>query len=103
MTQLSLALVGFGNVGQAFARLLLRKQEQLAQAYDLTFTVTGIATGRHGQGRRGGNDRGEGDRPPWRSGRSAIQCGRAEAGPSAQPTAAGSDTDIRQESRHGRT
>lgn len=49
MTQLSLALVGFGNVGQAFARLLLRKQEQLAQAYDLTFTVTGIVTGRHGR------------------------------------------------------
>lgn len=49
MPQLSLALVGFGNVGRAFARLLLRKQDQLAQEFDLTFKVTGIVTGRHGQ------------------------------------------------------
>ena len=49
MTQLSVALVGFGNVGRAFARLLLRKQDQLARGYDLTVTVTGITTGRHGQ------------------------------------------------------
>lgn len=49
MPQLSLALVGFGNVGRAFARLLLRKQEPLARDYELTFKVVGIATGRHGQ------------------------------------------------------
>ncbi len=49
MTYLSLALIGFGNVGRAFARLLLRKREQLASEYRLDFRVTGIATGRHGQ------------------------------------------------------
>lgn len=48
MKTLKLALVGFGNVGQAFARLLLRKQAHLAEKYDLDFIVTGIATGSHG-------------------------------------------------------
>lgn len=49
MAHISLVLVGFGNVGRAFARLLLRKQPILAQEFDLTFNVTGIATGRHGK------------------------------------------------------
>lgn len=48
MNHYRLALVGFGNVGQALARLLLRKQDQLQKQYELTFTVTGIFTGRHG-------------------------------------------------------
>ncbi len=48
MTHFNLALLGFGNVGQAFARLLLAKQEQLRQEYDLSFTIRGIATARHG-------------------------------------------------------
>ncbi len=48
MSHYRLALLGFGNVGRAFARLLLRKQAELASQYDLTFRVTGIATGRHG-------------------------------------------------------
>jgi homoserine dehydrogenase len=45
---ISLALVGFGNVGQAFARLLLRKRETLQAQYGLEFSVVGITTGRHG-------------------------------------------------------
>jgi homoserine dehydrogenase len=48
MPSLSLCLVGFGNVGQALARLLQRKCELLEKQYDLTFKVTGIATGHHG-------------------------------------------------------
>jgi homoserine dehydrogenase len=48
MPHLSLALVGFGNVGRALVRLLLRKQDVLQQAYGLSFQVNGIATGRHG-------------------------------------------------------
>jgi homoserine dehydrogenase len=43
-----LALLGFGNVGQALARLLLRKQDEIQSRYQLSFRVTGIATGRHG-------------------------------------------------------
>jgi len=43
-----LALLGFGNVGRALARLLLRKENELREEFDLTFSVTGIATGRHG-------------------------------------------------------
>jgi len=48
MPNFSFALVGFGNVGQAFARLLLRKRGELAAKYQLSFQVNGIATGRHG-------------------------------------------------------
>ena len=44
-----LALLGFGNVGRALMKLLEEKREQLQNQYDLTFTITGIATGRHGR------------------------------------------------------
>jgi homoserine dehydrogenase len=49
MTKHHLALLGFGNVGQALARLLLRKQDELQQDYAVSFAVTGIGTGRHGR------------------------------------------------------
>jgi homoserine dehydrogenase len=42
-----LSLIGFGNVARALARLLLRKQDAL-KAQDITFSFTGISTGRHG-------------------------------------------------------
>jgi len=48
MSHYKLALLGFGNVGQAFARLLMRKQPVIESQYGITFKVTGIATGRHG-------------------------------------------------------
>lgn len=41
-------LVGFGNVGKAFAKLLLRKQSEMAARYGVTTIVTGIVTGSHG-------------------------------------------------------
>ncbi len=44
----NLALIGFGNVARALARLLLRKQDLLKSQYDITFAFTGISTGRHG-------------------------------------------------------
>ena len=44
----NLALIGFGNVARALARLLLRKQALLKSQYDITFSFTGISTGRHG-------------------------------------------------------
>ena len=43
-----LILVGFGNVGKAFAELLLEKSDSLEFEYGFTFRVTGIHTGRHG-------------------------------------------------------
>jgi homoserine dehydrogenase len=43
-----LALIGFGNVARALARLLIRKQDLLKSQYDVTFSFTGIATGSHG-------------------------------------------------------
>ena len=43
-----LAMLGFGNVGRALARLLERKRPVLKDEYGITFSVTGIGTGRHG-------------------------------------------------------
>jgi homoserine dehydrogenase len=48
MKHYDLVLVGFGNVGRAFARLLQRKQADLQTHYDISFSITGIATFRHG-------------------------------------------------------
>lgn len=48
MKTYSLAMLGFGNVGRAFVRLLITKERELAEHYGLAFIVTGIATGRHG-------------------------------------------------------
>ncbi len=48
MTHYNLALIGFGNVGRSFARLLLRKEAELKDQYGLSFAITTIATGHHG-------------------------------------------------------
>jgi homoserine dehydrogenase len=48
MSQYKLAFLGFGNVGRALAQLLMRKKDELKQRYNITYTVTGIATGKHG-------------------------------------------------------
>ena len=48
MTPYNLALLGFGNVGQALARLLTNKREEIEQVYGVTYRVTAIATRRHG-------------------------------------------------------
>jgi homoserine dehydrogenase len=48
MAHYKLAFLGFGNVGRALAKLLLRKEKELKEKYDISFSVTGIATGRHG-------------------------------------------------------
>jgi len=44
-----LALLGFGNVGQAFVELLLEKQDDLIEDPGLRFQVVGIASGSHGR------------------------------------------------------
>jgi homoserine dehydrogenase len=46
--QYKLALLGFGNVGRNLAELLLRKQAELKERYDMTFIITGVGTSRHG-------------------------------------------------------
>jgi len=43
-----LALVGFGNVGRCFARLLAQRRDWLALDYDLECRIVGMATRRHG-------------------------------------------------------
>ncbi len=42
------ALIGFGNVGRALARLLLRQDQVLRDQYGLDWRVTAIVTARHG-------------------------------------------------------
>jgi homoserine dehydrogenase len=43
-----LVLVGFGNVGRRFARLIEERRDWLALDYDLESRIVGIATKRHG-------------------------------------------------------
>ncbi|HIE24897.1 MAG TPA: homoserine dehydrogenase [Anaerolineales bacterium] len=48
MAHYKLAFLGFGNVGRALAQLLIDKKTELKDKHDISFSVTGIATGRHG-------------------------------------------------------
>jgi homoserine dehydrogenase len=48
MPHYRLSFIGFGNVARALVRLLERKRGLLKEKYDVTYSVTGIATGRHG-------------------------------------------------------
>jgi homoserine dehydrogenase len=48
MRMIPIALIGFGNVGQAFARLLKQKQDELKSRYQIKPQVVAIATGHHG-------------------------------------------------------
>jgi homoserine dehydrogenase len=48
MKTIRLALLGFGNAGQAFARLLTEKQEELISTLDTRVLVSAIATHRKG-------------------------------------------------------
>lgn len=48
MSHYRLSFIGFGNVARALVRLLERKRDLLQEKYDITYSVTGIATGRHG-------------------------------------------------------
>lgn len=49
MRHYNLVFLGFGNVGQALARLLLRKQIEIQQQYAITYSMTAVATHRHGR------------------------------------------------------
>ncbi len=48
MPNVKLLLLGFGNVGQALARLLLRKRQTLRQSFQIDWRVVGLVTGHHG-------------------------------------------------------
>ena len=48
MTHHNLTFIGFGNVARALARLLERKSDLMKSKHDITYSVTGIATGSHG-------------------------------------------------------
>jgi homoserine dehydrogenase len=49
LMNLNIALLGFGNVNRALARLILRKTDALLADHDLTLTVVGISTNSHGR------------------------------------------------------
>src|SRR4029077_10430174 len=44
----NLAIVGFGNVGHEFLRLLVAKETELRRRYDVRWRLTGVATRRSG-------------------------------------------------------
>ena len=46
--ELTLAFIGFGNVGRALVRLMQRKRDDLRHRHNLTWRIAGISTGRHG-------------------------------------------------------
>jgi homoserine dehydrogenase len=48
MSHSRLSFIGFGNVARALVRLLKRKRDLLKEKFDVTYSVTGIATGSHG-------------------------------------------------------
>lgn len=48
MKTLRLALMGFGNVGQAFGKMLLEKQDEIQDRYDTEVKITAIATATKG-------------------------------------------------------
>jgi homoserine dehydrogenase len=49
MTTFDLLLVGFGNVGRRYVRLLEECRAELNQLHALDWRITGVATGRHGR------------------------------------------------------
>src|SRR2546421_12973334 len=48
MPSYNLAIVGFGNVGRSFLRLLIAKEAELRRKYDIRWRLTGVATRRVG-------------------------------------------------------
>src|SRR5215467_4873461 len=48
MPSYNLAIVGFGNVGKAFLRLLISKETELRRRYDVRWRLTGVASRRVG-------------------------------------------------------
>ncbi|MBK9924310.1 MAG: homoserine dehydrogenase [Anaerolineales bacterium] len=48
MPHYNLAFIGFGNVARSLARLLERKSDLMKSKYNITYSVTGIATGSRG-------------------------------------------------------
>jgi homoserine dehydrogenase len=48
MPHYKLAFLGFGNVGKALAKLLLKKRADIEENTGIIFTITGIATGTRG-------------------------------------------------------
>ena len=48
MDRFRIALIGFGNVGQAFQRMLERKRSYIRDEYDIDPVITAICTGRRG-------------------------------------------------------
>lgn len=48
MRKIRIALIGYGNVGQAFARMLIRKSDHIKDKYGMEPVITAISTGRRG-------------------------------------------------------
>ena len=91
-----LALVGLGNVGQAFLDLMVAKADLLADRYDLALVLTGVAdSSAAALGRRGAeSDRAarpqeRGQAAPHLSGQHARHVGAGDGGGGRGRRAAG--------------
>ena len=49
MKNITICMLGFGNVGKAFVRLINRKADSLAREYNVVFKIVAITTGSHGK------------------------------------------------------
>ena len=48
MKKYSICLMGFGNVGRAFAKLLEQKANEIEDDFQISLQISAIATGNHG-------------------------------------------------------
>ncbi len=48
MNRIRIALIGYGSVGQAFARMLLRRQDYIRKTFDTEAVITAVCTGSRG-------------------------------------------------------
>ena len=48
MKKINLALIGYGNVGKAFVRMLKRREDYIADEYGCTVEITAVSTKRKG-------------------------------------------------------
>lgn len=48
MKKINLLLLGFGNVGKAYAKMLMQKKKEILEKFDYEIEVVGITTGRSG-------------------------------------------------------
>ena len=71
MDKIRIALIGYGNVGKAFAEMLLRREDYLRETFDTKAVITAICTATRGALIRPDGTGGDGAR--WRVRRRCLE------------------------------